>query len=159
MPVTPTEIMLSKIWSMGLVVMVVASLSLVVVVQGVLAVPIRGSLPLFSLAVALQLYATTAMGIALATLAESMPQFALLLVLVLLPMQVLSGATTPRESMPQIVQTIMLAAPDTHFVMLAQAILFRAAGLDIVWPQFLALFGIGTALFAFALWRFRKILQ
>ncbi|SRR5208282_1357569 len=54
MPVTPTEIMLSKIWSMGLVVMVVASLSLMVVVQGVLAVPIRGSLPLFSLAAALQ---------------------------------------------------------------------------------------------------------
>jgi ABC-2 type transport system permease protein len=93
------------------------------------------------------------MGIALATLAESMPQFGLLLVLVLLPMQILSGAATPRESMPQIVQTIMLAVPDTYFVMLVQAIMFRGAGLDIIWPQYLALFTIGTALFAFALWR------
>ncbi len=159
MPVTPTEIMISKIWSMGVVVLVVAMLSLMVVVRGVLAVPTHGSLPLFGLATALQLYATTALGIALATLAESMPQFALLLVLVLLPMQVLSGATTPRESMPQIVQNIMLAAPDTHFVMLGQAILFRGAGIDIVWPQLLALFGIGTVLFAFALWRFRKVLS
>ena len=159
MPVTPTEIMISKIWSMGLVVWVAASLSLYLVVRGVLQVPTHGSLPLFGLATALQLYATTALGIALATLADSMPQFALLLVLVLLPMQVLSGATTPRESMPQIVQDIMLAAPDTHFVMLAQAILFRGAGIDIVWPQFLALFGIGTVLFAFALWRFRKVLS
>jgi ABC-2 type transport system permease protein len=159
MPVTPTEIMISKIWSMGLVVWVAASLSLHLVVRGVLQVPTHGSLPLFGLATALQLYATTALGIALATLAESMPQFALLLVLVLLPMQVLSGATTPRESMPQIVQNIMLAAPDTHFVMLCQAILFRGAGIDIVWPQLLALFGIGTVLFAFALWRFRKVLS
>ena len=159
MPVTPAEIMISKIWSMGVVVLVVAMLSLMVVVRGVLAVPTHGSIPLFGLATALQLYATTAMGIALATMAESMPQFALLLILVLLPIQVLSGATTPRESMPPIIQTIMLGAPDTHFVILAQAILFRGAGIDIVWPQLLALFVIGSALFAFALWRFRKVLQ
>ena len=88
-----------------------------------------------------------------------MPQFALLLILVLLPIQVLSGATTPRESMPEIIQAIMLGAPDTHFVILAQAILFRGAGIDIVWPQLFALFVIGSALFAFALWRFRKVLQ
>ncbi len=159
MPVTPTEIMISKIWSMGVVVLVVAMLSLMVVVRGVLAVPTHGSIPLFAFATALQLYATTAMGIALATVAESMPQFALLLILVLLPIQVLSGATTPRESMPEIIQIIMLGAPDTHFVMLAQAILFRGAGVDIVWPQLLALFVIGSALFAFALWRFRKVLR
>ena len=159
MPVTPAEIMTSKIWSMALVVWVAAMLSLLIMVRGVLGVPIRGSVPLFGLATALQLYATTAMGIALATLAESMPQFALLLILVLLPIQVLSGALTPRESMPQIIQTIMLGAPDTHFVALAQAILFRGAGVDIVWPQLLALFVIGSALFAFALWRFRKVLR
>ncbi len=159
MPVTPTEIMLSKIWSMGVVVLVVAMLSLMVVIRGVLAVPTQGSIPLFAFATALQLYATTAMGIALATLAESMPQFALLLILVLLPIQVLSGAMTPRESMPEIIQTIMLGAPDTHFVILAQAILFRGAGVDIVWPQLLALLVIGSALFAFALWRFRKVLR
>jgi len=159
MPVTPTEIMISKIWSMGLVVWVAAALSLMTVVKGALAVPTHGSLPLFGLATALQLYALTAMGIALATVAESMPQFALLLILVLLPIQVLSGAITPRESMPQIVQNIMLGAPDTHFVILAQAILFRGAGVDIVWPQLLTLFVIGSALFAFALWRFRKVLR
>ena len=44
-----------------------------------------------------------------------MPQFGLLLILVLLPMQMLSGGMTPRESMPEIVQTIMLAAPDHPF--------------------------------------------
>jgi ABC-2 type transport system permease protein len=125
MPVTPTEIMLSKIWSMALVVLLMSCLSSTVVVQGLLAVPIKGPLGLFLVAVALQLFATIAMGIALATVAQSMPQFALLLMLVLLPLQVLSGAVTPRESMPEVVQDIMLAAPNTHFVMLSQAILLQ----------------------------------
>lgn len=61
--------------------------------------------------------------------------------------------------MPEIVQDIMLAAPDTWFVLLAQAIVFRGAGIDIVWPQFLALFSIGTVFFTVALWRFRKVLR
>lgn len=159
MPVTPTEIMLSKIWSMGLIVLVASAFSLVVVVQGLLAVPIEGSIPLFIAGTALQLVATTCMGIFLATVAGSMPQFGMLLMLVLLPLQILSGATTPRESMPQIIQDIMLAAPNTHFVILAQAILFRGAGLDVVWPQFAALLLIGAVLFYFSLRRFRKFLR
>ena len=159
MPVTPIEIMLSKTWSMALVVLLMSCLALSVVVQGLLAVPIQGSVGLFLVAVALQLFATTAMGIALATVAQSMPQFGLLLMLVLLPLQVLSGAITPRESMPAVVQDIMLATPNTHFVILSQAISFRAAGLGVVWPQFLALVGIGSGLFGFSLWRFRKVLS
>lgn len=159
MPVTPTEIMVSKIWSMGLIVLVASAFSLVVVVQGLLAVPIEGSIPLFLLGTALQLFATTCMGIFLATIAGSMPQFGMLLMLVLLPLQVLSGATTPRESMPEIIQTIMLAAPNTHFVILAQAVLFRGAGLDVVWPQLAALLAIGSILFFFSLRRFRQFLR
>lgn len=159
MPVTPTEIMASKIWSMGLVVLVASAFSLTVVVQGILAVPIQGSLTLFLAGAALQLFATTSLGIFLATVAGSMPQFGLLLMMVLLPLQVLSGGVTPRESMPEIIQIIMFAAPNTHFVMLAQAILFRGAGLDVVWPQLLALVAIGTILFFFALQRFRAFLR
>ncbi len=159
MPVTPTEIMASKIWSMGLVVLVASAFSLTVVVQGLLAVPIQGSLALFLAGAALQLFATTSLGIFLATVAGSMPQFGLLLMMVLLPLQVLSGGVTPRESMPEIIQVIMFAAPNTHFVMLAQAILFRGAGFDVVWPQLLALVAIGTILFFFALQRFRAFLR
>ncbi|HEV7436517.1 MAG TPA: ABC transporter permease, partial [Pseudorhizobium sp.] len=135
MPLTPFEIMAAKVWSMGLVVLVATFLSLVVVVQGLLQVPIEGSLTLFMAGAAVHLLATSAMGIALATIAGTMPQFGLLLMLVLLPLQILSGATTPRESMPEVIQTIMLAAPNTHFILLAQAILYRGAGLSVVWPQ------------------------
>lgn len=90
------------------------------------------------------------------TIARSMPQLGLLMILVLLPLQMLSGGSTPRESMPQAVQDIMLTMPTTHFVSLAQAILYRGAGLSIVWPQFLTLLAIGGVFFLIALLRFRK---
>lgn len=94
---------------------------------------------------ALSLFATTSIGIFMGTIARSMPQLGLLVILVLLPLQMLSGGSTPRESMPQMVQDIMLTMPTTHFVSLAQAILYRGAGFEIVWPQFLTLMAIGGA--------------
>ena len=159
MPVTPGEIMLAKVWSMGLVVLLAALVALVFVVQGVLRVPVQGSVPLFMGLAALHLFATTSMGIFLATVARSMPQFGMLLVLTLLPLQMLSGGVTPRESMPEMVQYVMLAAPTTHFVAAAQAILYRGAGLDMVWPQWLAILAIGGVLFTAALARFRKTIS
>jgi len=156
MPVTPTEIMLAKIWSMGLVVLVAAAVSLNLVVRGILGVPVEGSLPLFFTGAALCLFATTSMGIFLATLARNMPQFGMLMMLTIIPLQLLSGGSTPRESMPELVQNIMLAAPTTHFVELGQAILYRGAGLETVWKPFLALALIGAVMFAGSLLRFRK---
>ncbi|MBR1126413.1 ABC transporter permease [Bradyrhizobium lablabi] len=159
MPVTPFEIMASKIWSMGLVVLVAASVALVFIVQGLLAVRIGGSIPLFLFGTALYVFAMTSMGIFLATVGGTMPQFGLLMMLVLMPLQMLSGATTPRESMPEIIQYIMLAAPNTHFVILAQAVLFRGAGTTVVWPQIAALLVIGAILFFYSLRRFREFLR
>jgi ABC-2 type transport system permease protein len=156
MPVTPAEIMLAKVWSMGLVVLLAAAVALVLVVRGFLQVPISAAIPLFLVGVALHLFATTSMGIFMATLARSMPQFGLLMILTLIPLQLLSGGTTPRESMPQLVQNLMLLAPTTHFVELGQSILYRGAGPDVVWKQFLALTAIGSALFVFAMARFRR---
>ncbi len=159
MPVTPAEIMLGKIWSMGLVVLLAAAFSLNVIVQGALKVPIEGSITLFLALSALHLFVTTSMGIFMATLARSMPQFGLLMMLVLLPMQMLSGGSTPRESMPALARNIMEFAPTTHFVAAAQAILYRGAGLDVIWPQVLALTAIGAVFFVAALAHFRKSIR
>lgn len=156
MPVTPAQIMLSKVWSMALVVLIASFLSLNLMVRGVLGVPVEGSIALFFAGAALSLFATTSMGIFLATLARNMPQFGMLMMLTILPLQMLSGGSTPRESMPEIVQNIMLIAPTTHFVELSQAILYRGAGLETVWQPFLALALIGTVLFFLSLARFRK---
>jgi ABC-2 type transport system permease protein len=141
---------------MGLVVLVACAFALFVMVEGVLSVPVEGSIALFLAGAGLHLFATTSIGIFMGTIARSMPQFGLLLMLVLLPLQMLSGGSTPRESMPEFVQTVMLAAPTTHFVKMAQAILYRGAGFDVVWPQFLAIIAIGAIFFAIALARFRR---
>ena len=92
MPVTPVEIMTSKVWSMGLVVLVASAFSMRFVVQGLLGVPIQGSRPLFVCGTTLHVFAVTSLGMFLATFARTMPQFALLMILVLLPLQMLSGA-------------------------------------------------------------------
>lgn len=156
MPVTPFDIMTSKIWSMGLVVLVASTVSMRLIVEGFLGVPTLGSRGLFLCGTALHLFAVTSLGMFLATFARTMPQFALLMIMVLLPLQVLDGGMTPRESMPEWVQQIMLATPTTHFVMLAQSILYRGADLSAVWPNFLALAVIGMVLFGVALVRFRR---
>ncbi len=156
MPVTEFEIIASKIWSMGVAVLVSATFSVVVVIQGLMHVPIGGSIPLFICGLALHLFAVTSMGIFLACIAHSMPQLGMLLILVLIPMQMLSGGMTPRESMPAAIQIIMNFAPTTHFVQFSQAILYRGAGFDVVWKPFLWLAGIGAFLFSSSLARFRK---
>jgi ABC-2 type transport system permease protein len=171
MPVTPFEIMASKVWAMAFVVLVGSALSLTLVVRGLLAVPLQGSLVLFFAGVCLHLFATGSIGIFLATVARSMPQFGLLLFMVMLPMQILSGAggliraqtlsaggLKQREGMTSIIDLVMQAAPTTHFVEYAQAILFRGAGLEVVWPQLASLAGIGVIFFALSLARFRKTL-
>lgn len=158
MPVTPLEIMSAKVWAMAVVVLLSTAFAMSVVVRGMLEVPLQGSPWLFLFGATLHLFATTSMGIFLGIVARTMPQFGLLMMMTLLPLQILSGGMTPWESMPAIVQFIMQAAPTTHFVALSQAILYRGAGLDVVWPQLAALAVIGTALFLFSLARFRKTL-
>lgn len=156
MPVTPFQIMVSKVWSMGLVVLLATWCGLLIVVEGVLKVPIAGSIGLFLVGAALHLFVTTSLGIFMATVARTTAQFAILLILILLPLQMLSGGSTPRESMPVLVQNIMMFAPTTHFVELGQAILYRGAGIEVVWKSFAWLLGIGVVFFTFSLARFRK---
>jgi ABC-2 type transport system permease protein len=156
MPLTPMEIALAKIWANGLIIAVAAALSLTLVVQGLLGIPIHGSVPLFLCGVVLYLFFATAIGILLSTIAHSMPQLGLLYMLVALPMNILSGSNTPLESMPPVLQAIMQVSPSTHFVSFAQAILYRGAGLSVVWPDFLATGAVGLVVFALALLRFRS---
>jgi ABC-2 type transport system permease protein len=148
MPLTPFEIAMSKVWANGLVITIATALSLYIVVRGMLSVPIAGSVPLFMVGVVLYLFFATAIGIFLGTVARSMPQLGLLYMLVFLTMNMLSGSNTPLESMPPWLATAMQASPSTHFVSFAQSILYRGAGIDVVWPEFLAVAGIGGVFFS-----------
>ncbi len=156
MPLTPFEIAMSKIWANGLVITIAAGLSLYLVVRAVLGIPIVGSIPLFMVGVMVYLFFACAIGIFLGTVARSMPQLGLLFMLVYLPMLMLSGSNTPLESMPPWLATAMQASPSTHFVSFAQSILYRGAGFDVVWPQFLFVAVVGSLFFVVAILRFRS---
>jgi len=156
MPVSPSEIMLAKIWANGLAIIVGAIASLWLVVQGILGVPIAGSISLFIAGTVVYLVSVTGLGILLATFTTSMSQFGLLALPVLVVMNLLSGSTTPMESIPVWLQYVMQIAPSTHFVSFAQAILYRGAGLGTVWLDMVVMAGLSAVFFTIALLRFRQ---
>ena len=156
MPLTSFEIALAKVWANGLVVLVAVAASLFLVVRTILAVPIAGSPWLFLAGVVLYLFFATALGIFLGTITRTMAQFALLVILLIIVLQLLSGGNTPVESQPAWMQRFTLILPSRHFVAFSQAIIYRGAGLETVWPQFLAVAGIGLLLFVLSLRLFRQ---
>jgi ABC-2 type transport system permease protein len=156
MPVTPLEIMLAKILANGAVIVGASILSLAAVVQGLLGVPIAGSIPLFIAGAILFMFSVASLGLLLATYARTMPQFGLLALPVIVILYLLSGSTTPIETMPSWLQTIMQVTPNTQFVAFSQAVLYRGAGLELVWPQLAALTAIGVATLALCRVRFRN---
>jgi ABC-2 type transport system permease protein len=158
MPLKPFELMFAKVWANGLVVLLAAIASLYFTVKGLVGVPIAGSIPLFAGGMAVYLFSVTSLGIMLATIVRSMPQFGLLAFPVFIGMSLLSGGQTPLESMPLPLQKFMQFVPSTHFVSFAQAVLFRDASFAMVWPQVLKMFLIGSAYTVFTLSRFRKML-
>lgn len=156
MPLTPFDIAAAKIWANAAVVLVAATLSLVFIMQGSLGIRIAGSTPLFLLGTALFLFTATALGVFLATIARSMAQFALLVLLIVLPMLMLSGGETPIEGQPPWLQIGTLILPSRHYMAASQAIVFKGAGIDVVWPEFLSMSLLGLVLLATSLALFRR---
>ncbi|MGE5159459.1 MAG: ABC transporter permease [Gemmatimonas sp.] len=159
MPVAPAEIMLAKMFANGLVILIAAMLSLQFVVHWWIGSPIAGSRLLFLLGAAEYALVVAALGILLGTLATTMGQFGLLAMPVLMVTQLLSGSSTPMESMPVWLQyLIQTISPTPHFVAFGQAVLFRGADLSLVWQPLVAMLLIGSVYFVFALSRFRRVI-
>jgi len=159
MPIVPSEIMLAKMIANGLVILVAATLSLQFVVHWWIGSPINGSLLLFVFGAAIYALVVAALGIMLGTLATTMGQFGLLAIPVLVVTQLLSGSSTPMESMPVWLQYLMQTiSPTPHFVAFAQAVLFRGADITLVWRPLAAMLVIGAVYFAVAQGRFRRVI-
>lgn len=156
MPLTAFEIAMAKVWANSLVILVATALSLYLVVMTVLQVPFAGSVTLWFSGVLLYLFSATALGLFLGTISRSMAQFALLLILVVLVLQLLSGGSTPVESQPIWLQYMTFFLPSRHFVSFSQKVIYRGGGIDAVWPQFLMVTAVGFAFFIYSLALFRK---
>lgn len=156
MPLAPFDIAMAKIWANAFIVLVAAGLSLTFVMQGALGIEIAGSKALFLAGTGLFLFTATALGVFLATIARSMAQFALLVMLIILPMLMLSGGETPVEGQPDWLQVGTFLLPSRHYMAASQSIVFRGAGLDIVWTEFLWMALIGAGLLSLSLMLFRR---
>jgi ABC-2 type transport system permease protein len=156
MPLTSFQIALSKVWANGLIILVAFSVSMLFIVESLLDVPITGSRWLLLSGTTIYLFTAAAIGIFLGTIARTMAQFALLLMMVIIPMMLLSGGLTPIESQPEIIQPVTWFLPSRHYMAFAQAVVFRGADISIVWPQLLAITGLGSVFFAASLALFRK---
>lgn len=156
MPLTPVEIALSKVLATMAVVLVAFIGSLLFVVQGALQIPVAGSLPLLVAGAGLYLWAAAAIGMFLGVVARTMAQFALLVIMVIIPIIMLSGGMGAVEGQPEIVQRLTLALPSRHFLTFAKAVAFRGAGIELVWLELSLMAALGAAFFAASLALFRR---
>ncbi|KUO57699.1 MAG: hypothetical protein APF80_01005 [Alphaproteobacteria bacterium BRH_c36] len=156
MPLTSFEIATSKVLANGLVIMFAFAISLTFIVEYSIGVPIAGSRALLFLGTFVYLFSAAAIGVFLGTVARTMAQFALLMLLTIMPMMMLSGGMTPIESQPAWLQPITQLLPSRHYMAFSQAIVFRGAGFEAVLNEFLAMAGLGIVFFGASLVLFRR---
>jgi len=158
-PVTPFQIMLSKVLAMTLVILAATALAMASVLKPVFGVPIKGSAPLFFLMTALYSFTTAGLGLFAATVARNQAQVGMMALLGISPMLLLSGIATPFEAMPPWVQTLMALSPLRYFVDVTYGILLKGVGFDVLWDSMLAMALLGGTMFGLGMWRFRRQFQ
>ncbi|WP_150539566.1 ABC transporter permease [Actinobacillus vicugnae] len=160
MPIRSSEIAVAKIVANGLVLLAVSSVALRVITKGVLGAPFDNkAIALFALGVAIFLFSIASLGILLAVMAPTMPQFALLVLPVYVVMYLLSGTTSPIENMPELAQKLTQFSPTTVLGSYAQDVLFRGAGLELVWIHLVKMALLGGLFLSIALWQFKSMLS
>ena len=154
-PASALEIITAKMVPLFVLLMIMVLLVLTVG-RVVFGVPFRGSPMLLIAACACCVLTGIGLGTFTSTLARSANQTQLIGFFVNPPLALLSGGLTPIEAMPQWVQPLTLLNPIAHFAAIARSVLVKGAGLDIVYPNLLALVALASLFVAFSAWRFRS---
>jgi ABC-2 type transport system permease protein len=157
-PAETWEILLAKIVPLFFLLMgdVLLALSVGRVVFGI---PFRGNLPLFLGLSGFYVLVGIGFGIMLATIAKSQQQVFLMSFFINLPLIQLSGAIAPIETMPILFQYLSLLNPLRHYVAIVRGILLKGIGLEVLWPNAIALLLFATVLLAVSINRFRSQLS
>jgi ABC-2 type transport system permease protein len=106
------------------------------------------------------LYLMTMLGIGLfiSTISQTQQQAMISTFFFFFPAMLLSGFAFPIANMPQAVQWLTLANPLRYYLVIVRAIFLKGVGMDILWPQMLALAIMGTIMLSSASLRFHKTL-
>jgi ABC-2 type transport system permease protein len=155
-PLTPLQILLPKVIAMSLVILLGTAVCLFLIIIPAFHLPVKGSIGLFFAVTALYVFATSGIGLFIATASRSLGQVTMLVILLLMPILLLSGAWTPPEAMPQGLRWAMTISPLYYFIEMGYAILLKGAGIDILTDSLLGLTLLGIVFFSFGVWRFRR---
>jgi ABC-2 type transport system permease protein len=155
-PLSPLQIMLSKVLAMSAVILLCAAIAVYGVLQPVFHVPMKGPAWLFFALTGLHVFTTSGFGLVAATVTRNQAQVGMVTLFLVGPMMLLSGVTTPYESMPPWVQTMMAFSPLRYYIDVTYGVLLKGAGLDVLWQPVITMAFLGGGLFLFGMWRFRK---
>ncbi|MBX9687969.1 MAG: ABC transporter permease [Candidatus Obscuribacterales bacterium] len=154
-PVSSAEILIAKIIPLLVVLFVNIGVSLSIG-MGIFHMPFRGNpLSLFLISL-LYIFVVMSIGIALATISANQRQAMLISFFITMPVIQLSGALAPLESMPEFFRIASLANPLRYYIVCLKGVLLKGVGLDVLWPQVLALFCFAFVLLSLSASRFRK---
>jgi len=158
-PLAPWQLIIGKLApfvAIGLIDLLLAT----GVAHWLFGVPLRGSLTLLVLLTLLYLLNTLGLGLLVSTLVNTQQQAMMFSAFVIMvPMIYLSGLIFPIENMPHPIQIVTYAVPVRYYANIIRGIFLRGSGLAVLWPDALALLGIGTLLLTLASRRFRKSLD
>jgi ABC-2 type transport system permease protein len=158
-PLRPWQLILGKLVPF-VIVGLVDLLLVTAVARGVFGVPLRGSLPLLVGLTLLFLLSTLGLGLLVSTLVGTQQQAMMFSAFVLMvPMIYLSGLIFPFENMPVLFQRVSVVIPLRYYAVILRAVFLKGSGLDVLWPQALALLAIGSTVIVLASLRFRKRLD
>ncbi len=154
-PAESSEIIIAKVVPIFLLLALDIGLALLVS-RLAFGVPMRGSLLLFFLAASLCVLCGIGLGMMIATFTRTQQQAQLMGFFTNPPLAILSGATTPIEAMPPWLQPVTAINPVKHFAIIARGIMLKGNGVDVLYPQLLALAAIAAVMVSVSAWRFRK---
>jgi len=154
-PAESSEIIVAKVGPIFLLLAIDIGLALGVA-RLVFGVPVRGSLLLFFIAASLCVLCGIGLGMMIATFTRTQQQAQLMGFFTNPPLALLSGATTPIEAMPTWLQPVTSVNPVKHFVIISRGILLKGSGVDVLYPQLLALAVIALVMVSVSAWQFRK---
>ena len=155
-PLRRWELIVGKLLPYGLIAMVDVLL-VVAVAVGWFQIPLRGSLVLLLSMSLVYVLSTLALGLFISTISDTQQQAMMTSTFFFLtPMIYLSGFIFPIENMPAIIQKATYLIPLRYFLVIVRGIFLKGIGLDLLWPQALALAGWGTGMLALAVLRSRK---
>jgi ABC-2 type transport system permease protein len=122
-------------------------------------IPLNGSILLLFFATCLFLLSTLGIGLFISTISSTKQQAMMTSFFFIMPFFMLSGFVFPIDNMPEVVQWLTYLNPLRFFLVILRGIFLKGVGLDVLWPQYLALALLGTIVFSGAILRFKKRLD